>query len=93
MVAFHLVALHDADFERLEIASREVRVESRDAGALTRFVAYAPWARLVVRESGRGCSLGLAYAGRTVPLGRLLSDEGRRGLAHKLRGRIAVTAQ
>ena len=93
VLAFHVVALHDADFERLEIGAGEVRVESRDAGAHTRFVAYVPWARVVVRESGRGCSLGLAYAGRTVPLGRLLSDEGRRGLALKLRGRIAVTAQ
>ena len=81
-----LVRLHDADFERLEIGEHEVRVESRDADSLTHFVAHRPWARVIVRE------LGLAYAGRTVPLGRLLSDEGRRRLAGELRGRIAVTA-
>jgi uncharacterized membrane protein len=92
-VAFHLVRLHDADFERLEIGTHEVRVESRDAESLTRFVANRPWARVIVRERGARCTLGLAYAGRTVQLGRLMSDEGRRKLAEELRGRIAVTAK
>jgi uncharacterized membrane protein len=91
--AFHLVRLHDADFERLEIGEYEVRVESRDAMMLTRFVAHRPWARVIVRERGARCTLGLAYAGRTVQLGRLMSDEGRRKLADELRGRIAVTAK
>jgi len=67
-------------------------VESRDADSLTRFVAHRPWARVVVRERGARCTLGLAYAGRTVPLGRLLSDEGRRRLAGELRARLAVAA-
>ena len=91
--AFHLVRLHDADFERLEIGEHEVRIESRDAAALTRFVAHRAWARVIVRERGYRCTLGLAYAGRTVRLGRLMSDEGRRKLAEELRGRIAVTAK
>ena len=91
--AFHLVRLHDADFERLEIGEHEVRVESRDAQSLTRFVAHRPWARIIVRERGARCTLGLAYAGRTVQLGRLMSDEGRRKLAEELRGRIAVTGK
>jgi len=46
----------------------------------------------VVRERGARCALRLAHAGHTVPLGRLLSDEGRRRLAAELRGRFAVTA-
>jgi uncharacterized membrane protein len=90
--AFHLVRQHDADFERLEIGEHEVRVECRDARSVTRFIAHRPWARIVVRDRGARCTLGLAYAGRTVPVGRLLSDEGRRKLANELRGRIAVTA-
>ena len=92
-VAFHLVRSHDADFERLEIGDHEVRVESRDAESLTRFVAHRAWARVIVSERGARCTLGLAYAGRTVPLGRLMSDEGRRKLAEELRKRIAVTAK
>ena len=91
--AFHLVRLHDADFERLEIGEHEVRVESRDASSFTRFVANRPWARVIVKERGDRCTLGLAYRGRTVRLGRLMSDEGRRKLAEDLRGKIAVTAK
>ena len=92
VLAFRVVASHDADFERLEIGEHEVSVEARDAKHVTRFVAHRPWARVVVRTRGRRCTLGLAYAGRVVPLGRLLSDEGRRKLVQELRARIAVTA-
>jgi uncharacterized membrane protein len=91
VVAFHVIARHDADFERLEIGEHEVRVESRDALLVTRFTANRSWARVIVRSRGNRCTLGLAYAGRVVPLGRLLSDDGRRKLAEELRGRIAVT--
>jgi len=86
------VRMHDEDFERLEIGEHEVRVEARRARRITRFVCHRPWARVVVRESGMRCSLRLTYGGRSEPLGRLLSDEGRRALARRLRGRIAITA-
>ena len=92
-LAFHVVGLHDGDFERLEVGPLAVSIEWRDARLSARFVANLPWARLVVRERGARCSLGIAYAGRIVPLGRLLSDEGRRELARQLRGKIAVTAE
>ena len=91
-LAFHVVASHDGDFERLEVRGHEVRVEARDAERVVRFVAHQPWVRVVFRERGARCTLGLAYAGRVVPLGRLLSDEGRRLLVEQLRGRIPVTA-
>ena len=92
VLAFRVVASHDADFERLEIGEHEVRVEALDASTHTRFVAQRPWARVILRERGTRCTLGLAYAGRTEPLGRMLSDEGRRQLAERLRGRLPVTA-
>ena len=92
-LAFHLVGVHDGDFERLEIGESEVRIESRDAHRVERFVGHRPWARVVFRERGARCTLGLAYAGRMVPLGRLLSDEGRRRLAGQLRGWIPVSVK
>lgn len=91
-LAFHALGRHDRDFERLEIGEHEVRLESCEAGRRTRFVAARAWARLVVSRRGTRCSLALAYAGRRVPLGRLLTDDGRRELAESLRRRIAVTA-
>jgi len=92
VLAFHLIAQHDGDFERLEVGAHEVRVESREARSFTTFVAHQPWARVIVSQRGDRCTLRLAYAGRAVPLGRLMSDEGRRGLALELRGRVALTA-
>jgi uncharacterized membrane protein len=89
-LAFHVLRRHDADFERLEIGEHEVRVEARDAHAVTSFVAYRPWACIEVRDRGVHCTLSLAYAGQKVPVGRLLSDEGRRRLAAELRGRIPL---
>jgi uncharacterized membrane protein len=89
-LAFHVLGRHDADFERLEVGEHEVRLESRQARSITRFVAYQPWACIEVLDRGWHCTLCLAYAGRKVPVGRLLSDEGRRRLAEELRGRIAL---
>jgi uncharacterized membrane protein len=92
-LAFHVVQQHDGDYERIEIGEGEVRLEARNAERETRFVAQRAWARVVLEERGRGCTLRLAYAGRTVPLGRLLSDDGRRELALKLRGLVRVAAE
>ena len=91
-LAFRIVQLHDEDFERLEIDDHEIRVEARHAAKVTRFVAHRPWAKVLVRDSGARCTLRLAYRGRSEPLGRLLSDEGRRALAQRLRARVSVTA-
>ena len=91
-LAFHILRRHDGDFERLEIDAGEVRWVSRNAARETRFVGHLPWTRVVVEERGRVCSLELRYQGRAVPLGRLLSDEGRRRLAEVLKERLRATA-
>jgi uncharacterized membrane protein len=90
VIAFRVLGKHDADFERLEIGEHEVRLEWNDAGHAARFVAHRPWVRVLMAGRGDRCTLQLAYAGRTVPIGRMLSDEGRRRLAEDLRGRIPL---
>jgi uncharacterized membrane protein len=92
-LAFHVVQRHDADYERVEVDEHEVIVEGRHARAPFRFVANRAWTRLVVGlEHGR-CTLQLAYGGRRVPLGRMMSDAERRRLARELRARLAWAAQ
>lgn len=88
VVAFRVLRRHDADYERLEVGEHEIRLEWNEAGQAARFVAHRPWARVLMARRGDRCSLRLAYAGRTVALGRMLSDEGRRRLADELRGKL-----
>jgi uncharacterized membrane protein len=90
VIAFRVLGRHDADFERIEVGEHEVRLEWNEAGRAARFVAHRPWARVLVGSRGDRCTLRLAYAGRSVPIGRMLSDEGRRRLADELRGRIPL---
>ena len=89
-IAFRVLAMHDRDFERLEIGREEVRLEARDAHRFTRLVARRPWANVLVSHRGERCTLALAYGARAVPVGRMLSDEGRRRMAEGLRGRIPL---
>jgi uncharacterized membrane protein len=89
-LAFRILGRHDADYERLEVGEHEVRYEVREAQTVTTFVANRAWARIEVASRGERFALRLVYAGRSVALGRLLSDEGRRQLAAALRGRLPV---
>jgi|SRR4051812_18483868 uncharacterized membrane protein len=92
-LAFRMLGRHDADYERLEVGEHEVRYEVREAQRVASFVANRAWARVEVENRGERCSLRLLYAGRSVTLGRLLSDEGRRQLAAALRGRLPVSGK
>lgn len=91
--AFHVVQRHDADYERIEVGEHEVVVEARHARREFRFVANRAWARLVVGLARGRCTVQLAYAGRMVPLGRMMTDAERRRLARELRARLGVAAQ
>ena len=89
-LAFHVLGRHDADFERLEVGEPEVRYESRYGSEVMRFTALTAWARVEITGRGERCALRLLYAGRSVALGRLLTDEGRRQLAAALQRRLPV---
>lgn len=91
--AFHRIACHDGDYERLEIEGRRVRIEARFGAQVVSFEGHAPWARLVVRDRPGRCELQLRYAGRTVEIGRMLTDERRRLWAAELGRRMPVTEQ
>lgn len=90
-LAFRAFARHDGDFERLEIAGGRVRLRTRRAARELELEGHAPWARLVVQERSGQFGLGLRYAGKTVPFGRLLDDGRRREWAAQLGRRLPVT--
>ena len=89
--AFHRIACHDGDYERLEIAGPRVRIEARSGAQVVSFEGHAPWARLVVRDRPGRCELQLRYAGKSVDIGRMLTDERRRLWAAELGRRMPVT--
>jgi uncharacterized membrane protein len=91
--AFRRIACHDGDFERLEIEGRRVRIESRTGARVVSFEGHAPWARLWVRDRPGRCELQLRYAGKSVEIGRMLTDERRRLWAAELGRRMPVTEQ
>ncbi len=91
--AFRRIAEHDGDFERLEIVGTRVRVQARSGARESGFEGHAPWARLVVRDRPGRCELQLRYAGKSVDIGRLLTDERRRHWAAELGRRMPVTEQ
>ena len=91
--AFHRIARHDGDYERLEIEGRRVRIEARFGARVVSFEGHAPWARLVVRDRPGRCELQLRYAGKSVEIGRMLTDERRRLWAAELGRRMPVTDQ
>lgn len=91
--AFRRIARHDGDFERLEIEGRRVRIEARFGARAVSFEGHAPWARLVVRDRPGRCELQVRYAGKSVEIGRMLTDERRRLWAAELGRRMPVTDQ
>src|SRR3954469_8464919 len=76
--AFHVLGRHAGDYERLEVGEHEVRYEARSGGEFTGFMANRWWARVRVASRGECFAMWLVYGGRSVALGKLLSDEGRR---------------
>ncbi len=90
--AFRLVSLRAEDYEKLTIANFVLAFESRIKGCKYRFECNAQWAQLhcLSRYNGYRCELSLHFAGRQVPVGRLLSDEQRFGWANALQGKVKV---
>jgi uncharacterized membrane protein len=91
-LGFHVLGLHDRDYERFEIRGDVVVVESRCSSKVARYTCNRAWARVVCRQSGRQCRLNLRNGADSIGLGRLLSDEQRSVWAHELRGRMQVVA-
>ena len=89
-LAFRCLARHDTDFERLELDGDRLTWRSQIAGCSHSMEANLPWVRLLVRDAGGRCCLALRYAGKTIRIGGLASEPGRRRWAAELGQRLSV---
>lgn len=84
--AFHHIAQHAQDYEKITIQGDRVTVESQNAQQFSRQEFNRHWAQLSVHRPARGtCRLALRSHGRERELGRHLSSAQRVALANQLR--------
>ncbi len=90
--AFRRISERENDFECLTVADFVVAFESKLKGKVSRFECNRAWVQLLCRVGARGarCSLSLRYAGQTVSIGRLLTDDQRMQWAQTLQGKITT---
>ena len=80
-LAFYVLGLHDADYERLSINKQEFSWEQRRGRQTDQMKGSRNWATFARRDKGRGCEIHLQYGGKRVVLGQLMSLEQRERLA------------
>ncbi|MCY7389174.1 MAG: DUF2244 domain-containing protein [Burkholderiales bacterium] len=82
--AFELIARHDSDYEWVRVADRQFFWARCECGHVERFSGNAAWARVsAIARHGR-LEVGLRYQGRTVSIGKMISDEQRKLLCRNL---------
>ena len=94
--AFVCYGRHAADFERIELAGGQLRIERHDGARVEHRSLALPWTRVELDEAGRGwmqrVRLYLVARGERVEVGRHLPDARRRRLAQELRQALRSAA-
>ena len=82
--AFQFIGRHDDDYECVQVAGREFCWSRRECGQIDMLSGNAAWAQIfAVARHGR-VEVGLRYQGRTVLIGKMISDEQRQSLCRSL---------
>ena len=93
--AFQLIGKHDDDYEWVRVADREFCWMRCECGQVETLRGNAAWVQILAIPREGQVEIGLRYQGRTVSVGRLISDEQRqllrRNLARALK--IGVVSQ
>lgn len=89
--AFRIVGNHDADYETLCVNEHEFRWEQRCGKRITKLQGSRQWVRFARLSVGAGCEVHLQYGGKSVELGRLMTQAQREGLSVEL-GQIVKRA-
>ena len=93
--AFQLIGRHDDDYEWVRVADCEFCWMRYECGQVETLRGNAAWVQILAIPRKGQVEIGLRYQGRTVSVGRLISDEQRqlllRNLARALK--IGVVSQ
>jgi uncharacterized membrane protein len=88
--AFYAIAAGDDDFEEFSVAGDEVRFDACTRKMRISVRGNRRWMRIEQVVEGGRCRLRLRYAGRSYPLGALLSDDQRASWAKELSALVCV---
>lgn len=83
--AFRNIARGDRDFERITVGQGLWEYEACIQGLGMRSKGSLAWLRVEERMALGRLEVGLRYSGRLIVIGRLLPEDGRRGLARRLK--------
>lgn len=83
--AFHLIGRHDGDYEWLKVVNREFYWSRCECGQVEMLSGNAEWVHLfAIARNGR-VEVGLRYLGKTISIGKMISDEQRALLCRNLK--------
>ena len=82
--AFKLIGRHDGDYEWVQVSGRQFFWSRCECGQVEMLSGNAAWAQIfAIARYGR-VEVGLRYQGRTVLIGKMISDEQRQSLCRNL---------
>ena len=82
--AFRLIAKHDSDYEFVRVTGRQFCWTKCECGRYEVLAGNAAWVQVsTISRHGR-VEIGLRYQGRTVSVGKMISDEQRELLGRNL---------
>jgi len=83
-LAFRIIGQHDSDYERVQVAGRQFWWTRSECGRIEELSGNAEWAHVsTVARNGR-LEVGLRYMGKTVLVGKMITDEQRKSLCRSL---------
>ena len=83
-LAFQIIGRHDRDYERVLVAGREFCWTRCECGRIEELSGNAEWAHVSSVARNGKLEIGLRYMGRTVLVGKMISDEQRISLCRSL---------
>lgn len=83
-LAFRIIGLHDSDYERVQVAGGEFWWTRSECGRIEELSGNAEWAHLSAVARNGKLEVVLRYMGKTVLVGKMISDDQRQSLCRNL---------